>query len=298
MADLALIQTFVTVYRVGSMTAAARLLNVTQPAISKQVQAFEAQLQRTLFTRLARGIAPTAAAHALAAMLTPHVDAIEASLAAQAVGADALAGTVLIGGPTEFLGAAVLPSLRRALDHDIAIRAESGMPRELLDAVAAGALDLAIATQRLATRGVRFEALYREEFVLVAAPEWADRITPAMIAERGAAVFDGVPILAYDDSQPIVRRYWREVFNVSSPKRTAMTVGNLRSVASAAAAGLGVTVLPRYLITDALQRATLVSLFPGAANPTNTLWLASRVGATTPRIAFIAETLRRAAPHW
>jgi DNA-binding transcriptional LysR family regulator len=298
MADLGLIQTFVTVYRVGNMTAAARLLHLTQPAVSKQVQAFEAQVQRTLFTRLARGIAPTAAAHSLAHMLSPHLDAIEAALAAQAVGPGALAGTVLIGGPTEFLGTRVLPALHRVREHDIAIRAQAGMPRELLDALTAGALDLAITTQRLPTRGIRFESLYTEEFVLVGAAHWADRLPPAAIAERGAPLFADVPIIAYDDALPIVRRYWRAVFGVAPPARTALLVPDLRSVAQAAAAGLGVTVLPSYLVTEALQRGTLVSLFPAATSPTNTLWLASRVGAVTPRIAFVLETLRRASLRW
>ena len=298
MADLDLVQTFVTVYRAGSMTAAARLLHLTQPAVSKQIQAFESQMRRTLFTRLARGIAPTPAAHALAGMLAPHLDGIEASIAAHATGPGALRGTVFIGGPDEFLGGTVLPSLRSALEHGIVLRSQLGLPRELLDALVAGTLDLVVATQKLATRGVRFESLYTEEFVLVGSPYWAARLSSAAIAERGAALFADEPVLAYDETLPIIRRYWRAVFGAPPPTHAALLVPNLRSVASAAAAGLGVTVLPRYLIADGLQRGSLVALSPAAAGPTNTLWLAARIGGTTPRVAFVAETIRRAAVSW
>jgi DNA-binding transcriptional LysR family regulator len=155
-----------------------------------------------------------------------------------------------------------------------------------------------VTTQRLPTRGVRFHSLYTEEFVLVASPQWADRLPAAAIAERGAAIFTDVPIVAYDQALPIVRRYWRSVFGAAPPPRAALVVPDLRSVALAAASGLGVTVLPSYLVNDALQHGTLVSLFPSGTSPTNTLWLASRVGASAPRVAFVMETLRRAAERW
>jgi DNA-binding transcriptional LysR family regulator len=298
MADLDLIRTFVTVYRVGSMTAAARLLNLTQPAVSKQVQAFEAQLHRALFTRHARGITPTPAAHALATQLAPHLDGMEASLAVQAFDSAALAGTVALGGPDEFLGATALPSLGSAIACGITIHAQPGLPRAMLDALAAGTLDLVISTQRLGTRGVRFEALYSEEFVLVASSVWADQLTPSAIARSGAALFADVPLIAYDDSLPIIRRYWREVFGAPAPSRAVLIVPNLRSVAAAAAAGLGVTVLPRYLVTEGLQRGSLVSLWPTAECPVNTLWLATRIGQSPPRVTFVADALRRAAGSW
>jgi DNA-binding transcriptional LysR family regulator len=298
MADLALIQTFVTVYRTGSMTAAAQLLNITQPAVSKQIRAFESQVQRVLFTRLARGIAPTVAAHSLAELLAPHLDAIEASLAAHATGTSSLEGTVFIGGPAEFLGEAVVPALRQAIEHHIDVRVQPGLPRELLDALASGTLDIAVTTQRLATRGVTFVALYTEEFVLVASPMWAHRLPAAIVAERGAPLFADVPLLAYDSTMPIVRRYWKEVFGAAPPRRAAVLAPNLRSLATAAAAGLGVTVLPQYLVASAIRSGALVSLNPGAVRPTNTLWLATRVGATAARVAFVAEMLRRVSQSW
>ncbi|MCU0648705.1 MAG: LysR family transcriptional regulator [Gemmatimonadaceae bacterium] len=294
MADLDLARVFLAVYRAGSISAAAPRLNRTQPGVSKQLRAFERQVQRTLFTRLPRGIAPTPAAHALAEVLGPHLDALDAALGATLAGASALDGIVLLGGPAEFLDVMAVPALGAAITQGVQIRCVHGVPRELVAAVASEALDLVIATQRVPTRGVRFEALYEERFVLVGAPRWAERLSPHALRHDGATVLSTVPLVAYDADLPLVRRYWREVFGAPRPKRAAVTVPDLRSVVRAVVAGLGVSVVPRYLASEALANGALTELLPGARVTGNTLWLAWRSGDATPRTTFVRELLVRA----
>ena len=53
------------VMRCGSVTAAARLLNVSQPAVSKTIQRAEDQLGLKLFQRIGGRMLPTAESHAL-----------------------------------------------------------------------------------------------------------------------------------------------------------------------------------------------------------------------------------------
>jgi len=54
------INAFVAVYMSGSMTHASQDLNLTQPALTKMIQALESELGVKLFIRCARGIEPTA----------------------------------------------------------------------------------------------------------------------------------------------------------------------------------------------------------------------------------------------
>lgn len=63
------LRTFVEVHRRGSISEAARLLGLTQPAVSGHIATLEAQLGRPLFQRHARGVVPTAIADDLAASL-------------------------------------------------------------------------------------------------------------------------------------------------------------------------------------------------------------------------------------
>ncbi|WP_460363643.1 LysR family transcriptional regulator, partial [Actinocorallia lasiicapitis] len=75
--DLAQLRTFLAVYRAGSLTAAARLVGLSQPTVTTQLKALEDRLGRRLFERLPRGVAPTAAADDLAARLAGPMDALE-----------------------------------------------------------------------------------------------------------------------------------------------------------------------------------------------------------------------------
>jgi DNA-binding transcriptional LysR family regulator len=57
--NLYLIEVFHAVMKTGSMTGAARLLNLSQPSVSKYIQILEASIDAELFVREGRGIAPT-----------------------------------------------------------------------------------------------------------------------------------------------------------------------------------------------------------------------------------------------
>src|ERR1700724_473575 len=72
------LRTFFEVVRDGSLSGATRRLGLTQPTVGRHVDALEAALGLTLFTRSPRGLTPTPAALAL----EPHVEAMAAAAAA------------------------------------------------------------------------------------------------------------------------------------------------------------------------------------------------------------------------
>ena len=67
---LTALRAFEAAARLGSVTAAAAELAVTQGAISRQIRLLEADLQQTLFRRLHRGVELTGAGQKLSASLT------------------------------------------------------------------------------------------------------------------------------------------------------------------------------------------------------------------------------------
>src|SRR5690242_13234678 len=72
--------------RLGSMSAAARELGVSQPAISRHLQILEADLGQALFHRNRRGLSLTAAGNAYrhaVALGLDHIAAATATLRAQ-----------------------------------------------------------------------------------------------------------------------------------------------------------------------------------------------------------------------
>ena len=107
------LRTFVEVARDGSLSAAARRLGLTQPTVGRHIDALEAALGLTLFTRSPRGLTPTPAALAL----EPHVEAMAAAAAALARTASGEAaadrGTVRLTA-SEIIGSEVLPPILAA----------------------------------------------------------------------------------------------------------------------------------------------------------------------------------------
>jgi LysR family transcriptional regulator, nitrogen assimilation regulatory protein len=69
--DLRQIQYFVCRYEEGSVTRAARRLNVVQPALSMQIGRLEKRLGVDLFERTARGMVPTSAGEAMYRLYLP-----------------------------------------------------------------------------------------------------------------------------------------------------------------------------------------------------------------------------------
>ncbi|GIH89533.1 LysR family transcriptional regulator [Planobispora siamensis] len=285
--SLDLLRTFLAVYRTGSVTAAAHTLGLAQPTVSAQVKALEEVLGRRLFDRLPRGVAPTAAADELARRLAGPLDAL-----AEAVGADldpqAPGRAVHLGGPAELMSARVMGVLAPLIARGTRIRVELGLADDLLDLLAAGTLDLVVSAVRPRRRGVHATPLLDEEFVLVAAPRWADRVAPD--AARPA----GVPVVAYAEDLPVIRRYWRTVFGTRPVMSAALVMPDLRGVVAAVTAGAGMSVVPRYLCEEELAAGTLVPLAEPGLPPINTLFLAVREGATAQRaVAAVHDHLLR-----
>ncbi|WP_405860654.1 LysR family transcriptional regulator [Streptomyces sp. NBC_00090] len=294
--DLNLVRTFLAVYRSGSFTAAGQLLGISQPTVTTQVRALERQADRELFARLPRGVTPTEYAHDLAARVMGPLDAL---LAATGHGpAAGTAAAVHLAGPAEFLCTRVLPSLAPLVAAGVQLRVATGLTDHLLDELRAGRHDLVVATGRPRGRALTAVPLLDEEFVLVAAPEWAERLGGRVTTE-GPGVLHGVPLVSYAEDLPIARRYWRHVFGERLNRRAAVTVPDLRGVLSTVTAGAGFTVLPRYLCLDELTSGALVTLHETDDPPINTAYLVQRPGAPgNPHVTLVRDHLLRLGPTW
>lgn len=296
MPSLAHLQSFLAIYRAGSLTAAAQRLHLSQPALSGHLRALEAEFGRPLFVRLARGVVATDQGHTLARDVAPHLDALES---VQAGMYSELGATVHLGGPADMLGTAALPALAPLVQRGIRIRARTGIAESLLEALAADELDLVLATRRSGNRRLRFEALFDESFVLVAGRSWRQRLDPATITSNPAASLQDVPLVAYDEDLPIVREYWRQCFGLELERSAALIVGDLRAVARAVAAGAGISVLPHYLARELLAQGELIELHRAEHRPTGQITLAYRPPALRrPGVDAARQVLLRAASDW
>jgi DNA-binding transcriptional LysR family regulator len=292
--DLTQLRSFLAVYRAGSLTRAARSLKLAQPTVTSQIRALEQQLDRQLFERLPRGMAPTAVADELAARIADPLDRL--ALVADR-GASDVAEPVHLAGPAEMLSVRVLPALAPLVAEGVRLRVTTGLADDLLDGLRAGRFDLVLSAVRPRGRSVLATPLMDEEFVLVSTSSWAARIGPLSRDDPGPLA--KIPLIAYAEDLPIARRYWRHVFRTRLSVPPAVVIADLRGVLAAVAAGAGITVLPRYLCAEELRTGVLVPLLEPEDPPINTGFLAQRTGSALGRDATrVRGTLLDAARAW
>lgn len=147
--ELTVWRTFVTVCRLGSLSAAAIELNHTQSAVSRQIAGLERQLGVSLVERHARGVRPTSAGEVFRHHAVTTLN--EADRAVRAV-QDVREGTFnrpLAVGATPSLAAGIVPqAIRRLLERAGSIRWNllPGLSAQLHNRVITGDLDIAVVT--------------------------------------------------------------------------------------------------------------------------------------------------------
>jgi DNA-binding transcriptional LysR family regulator len=263
--DLALLRTFLAVHRAGSLTRAAVDLGLSQPAVTAQIRTLEQRVGVELFHRLPRGVAPTAAADELARAVGPHLDALAAVAQDALLPDDTARHVVRIGCPPSLTATLLLPAIGPLLDEGLRVLVAGGRSDDLLAALAAGRLDLTLATSRPRIPGVTAVPLADEEYALVGAPRWKPY-------DRSAKT----PVIDLAEDLPYLRQYWSSVYDAKPPEAAALVIPDLRGVLDAAVAGCGVAVLPRPLCAAALGAGTLVLLDEPEIPPIRTLFLSTR----------------------
>ncbi|GAA2037299.1 LysR family transcriptional regulator [Catenulispora yoronensis] len=285
--DLALLRTFLAVHRAGSLTRAAADLGVSQPAVTAQIRTLEQRVGHELFVRLPRGVSPTAAADDLARAVAPHLDAL-AAVAQDALLPDAVQGPIRLGCPASLTATLLLPALAPLLDEGLRAVVTGGRSDDLLALLAAGRLDLTLATSRPRLPGMSALPLADEEYALVGAPRWKP-------FDRGGRM----PLIDLTEDLPYIRLYWSSVYDAKPPSDAALVVPDLRGVLAAAVEGCGAAVLPRPLCADALEAGTLVLLDDPEIPPIRTVFVAVRgQRARSAPVLRVRDRLVAVAAHW
>lgn len=163
--DLRKLRYFIEVARQGSITRAAAALRVTQPALSRQIRAFEQEMGWPLLDRGAKSIRLTRQGQVVCRegeRLLKAVDAARERMAREAEGAVIRIGYApSLGG--ELLKSAMGCFVQRHGDARIVLRDLSS--EEMLHQLSSGELDLMIGV-RSAREGIAWEKLHQRRLVM------------------------------------------------------------------------------------------------------------------------------------
>lgn len=276
------LKTFVEVYRQGSLTRAAEALGLTQPAVTQHIAALETVLERQLFHRVPRGVEPTNVARDLARRIGDHLDAAEEALAELRARSSRLAGTVHLCGPSDILSDLVAPHLQALCGERISVRMHPAIGDEIFERLLSGNADFGFAVALPADARIAQAPLGRADLVLVAAPEIAARIAAEGDLSRG---LERVPFVAYSTERDLIRDWTRHHGVEIGRAEESVTAPDLRALRGLVMAGLGWSVLPRFLVAEALRAGAIRAIEGGngqLALDYHLFW--TKTAARTPRI--------------
>ena len=167
------LKAFVAIAELGTFTAGALRVHVTQAAISMQIRQLERELDARVFVRAPRRVMLTEAGEKLLdrarAILREHDAAVEEISAL----AGAERGRLRIGSASAMVSTDQLPMLLKQIkaSHPGAeISVTSGTSESLVQQILAGELDLAFVSLPVEARGIQTEKLSKDELVAIASP--------------------------------------------------------------------------------------------------------------------------------
>jgi LysR family transcriptional regulator, cell division regulator len=243
--------TFASVARAGTLTQAAEELHTVQSNVTARIRLLEAEVGAPLFYRHARGVTLTSAGE----RLLPYAQRISHLLseARECLREDAEPCGPLRVGSLESTAGYRLPAVLRDYcvrwpQVDVAL--QTGTSAELIDAVLAYRLEGALVVGPVQHPELLAEPMIREELVIVASPSWpglealtAGCSVRSLVLRRGCSY----------------RERLERLLAARGVHTTVQEFGTLDAIVGCAGAGIGISLLPRAVVTGAVERG-LVAL--------------------------------------
>jgi DNA-binding transcriptional LysR family regulator len=254
------LECLVAIVEHGSLTQAAAVLHISQPALSHQIAAIERELGTPVIERLPRGIRPTAAGLAAVAEARIALAAADRAMVAGRRVAAGAGGRIRIACAETMTAWLLVPVLRawrrRFPDVELDLK-EYSSADQMLDVLLADGTDITVGPRPTRT-DEHVEVLGREEIVVVASAEHRFAGLHAVpLAELAAE-----PLVHYNPDNGFA--VWIDQFAAARGvvlPQPALRTGFPRTAAQLAAAGMGVTIVPFSALTP-LPGATIRSLDP------------------------------------
>lgn len=262
--DLNLLSTFAVVAETSSFSEAARKLGVIRSSVSRSVAALERELGVQLFSRTTRQVSLTSAGRALYAKVAPHVASLADAASALPEREKLPSGPLCVTAPLD-IGALLLPSALApfALRYP-AVQLDLRMSNRNVDLVGEG-LDAALRVMRPRREDSSLVArrLTDIDMSVFANPTYLARAgTPRSIAEavdHAWVSFTGRKLAGPLAPLAKVKPRWLG--------------DDVAFVANAVVAGVGLGLVPTFLLRDHVAAGTVVRVLPRVSVSAGALYL-------------------------
>ncbi|MET8201863.1 LysR family transcriptional regulator [Micromonospora chokoriensis] len=240
---------FVAVAEVRHFTQAADIVGITQPSLSKQIHALEADLGAPLFERVRGNIALTAAGEVLLPLATRILADVETATREVQELVGLRRGRVRLGATPSLATSLAPPVLRRFRDAHptIDLRVEEGGSQDLVRDLLRGDLDLAliIMPAQGADPGLRVDPILRESLVVASVDE-----VPTASATGDLRITDlrDLPMVMFREGYDLRDATIQACREAGFEPSFAVDGGEMDAVLSFVEAGLGIALVPGIVL--------------------------------------------------
>jgi DNA-binding transcriptional LysR family regulator len=259
--NLSQIRAFVMVVDHGSFSAAAREMGVSQPAVTMQVQALEADLGVTLLDRAYRRIGLTEAGEAL----MPRARAVLAELESAREDLERIADTVtgrlaLVASTTP--GQYLLPRLLGSFlagNPEVTVSLAVADTAQVVEAVAAGEADLGMTGAVVKGARVDFEPLGADGIAMICPP--GHRFAGAKRVSLAEAVAE--PFIMREEgsgTRQVAEEALREAGIDPEELHVVTELGTSEAIVSAVEGGMGLAMVSTWVACKALELGTVATV--------------------------------------
>lgn len=256
--NISQLRAFVMVVEHGSFSAAARAMDLSQPAVTMQIQGLEADLGATLFDRGYRRVEPTEAGRVLLPIVRGILADVERAHDEVAGLGGRVTGRLVIAASTT-PGQYVLP---RLLGRFLTYYPEVGVSLVVMDtvsvieAVASGAAHIGMTGARVDSGRVRLEAVGTDELVMVCPPNHPlASATSTTMDEAAEEPF--IMRVQGSGTRLVTEEIVREAGIDPDELRVLMELGTSEAIVSAVEGGMGLGVVSQWMCDKALELGTV-----------------------------------------
>jgi DNA-binding transcriptional LysR family regulator len=253
------IQAFVAVADAGGLTPAASRLGVSKSIVSRRLARLEKSLGSTLLTRTTRGATLTEAG----ATFREHAARIaaEADAARDALSPDGtVRGRLRVAAPLSFSANTFSPVLAELAARHPELQIQASFSDRKVDLVAEG-FDAAIRLGVLEDSNLVARRVATFGGALVASPGYLARHGAPRTPDE---LLRHATINRINDVWPLMHQGQQITVH---PRNSRFTADNGAALVPAALAGLGIALLPNFLIAEHLASGALVAVMPDYPMP-------------------------------
>ena len=244
----------VTTARLGSFTKAAQQLEISQPALSRQVMGLERSLGAKLFERVGRAVRLTSGGEELVSRAGPLLEELSRVTSNLSTNNGTSAGRVRLGA-SESVAVNALPSIlrpyllaNRRLNFRLICRTSDRLP----EMVANGELDMAVCAVEFDPPGLTCKRLWDEELVLVLPVNHPSR-------SRSIDSYTNEEFILLPPSTVTRRLLDRALADKGVELKVALEHDSPEVIKSMVLAGLGLAILPEPCVRKETRRGELAA---------------------------------------